>query len=279
MDELDVRRIQPSKRALRRDLGSLGELMASIEERGLLHPIVVRPLEDGFEVVAGNRRLEACKRLGWRRIPCHIIEIEDREAYEVSLIENVQRRTLNPIEEAEAYQRYVSDYGYGGISELSRRIGKSQEFVTRRIQLLTLPKRVQTAVMRRRIHTSTAQELLALDDDDMQEHVGGIVVKESLSKIEVRHIVRLLRQSPLPDSLPGHFHSAERLQRLVDRALSKTIASMKICLMRMSDALHDVEEDFLVSQVLLECRMNVSQQLDSLYRLKKKIQRAPPLLK
>lgn len=279
MDELDVRRIQPSKRALRRDLGSLGELMASIEERGLLHPIVVRPLEDGFEVVAGNRRIEACKRLGWRRIPCHIIEMEDREAYEVSLIENVQRRTLNPIEEAEAYQRYVSDYGYGGVSELSRRIGKSQEFVTRRIQLLTLPKRVQTAVMRRRIHTSTAQELLALDDDDMQEHVGGIVVKESLSKIEVRHIVRLLRQSRPPDSLPGHFHSAERRQRLVDRALSKTIASMKICLMRMSDALHDVEEDFLVGQVLLECRMNVSQQLDSLYRLKKKIQRAPPLLK
>jgi ParB family chromosome partitioning protein len=86
MEELEVHSIHPPKFSLRSDLGQLDELISSIEEKGLLEPIVVRPVEDGFEVVAGHRRLEACKRLGWRKIPCHIIELDDREAYEVSLI-------------------------------------------------------------------------------------------------------------------------------------------------------------------------------------------------
>ncbi|MGC8912085.1 MAG: ParB/RepB/Spo0J family partition protein, partial [Nitrososphaeria archaeon] len=129
IEELEVYRIHSPKYSLRSDLGRLDELITSIEEKGLLEPIVVRPVEDGFEVVAGCRRLEACKRLGWRKIPCHIIELDDREAYEVSLIENLQHKTLDPIEEALAFKRYVDEYGWGGMSELARRVGKSVQYV------------------------------------------------------------------------------------------------------------------------------------------------------
>lgn len=101
--------------------------MSSIQQKGLLEPIVVRPVEKAFEVVAGNRRFEACKKLGWRSIPCHVVELDDKEAFEVSILENVQRETLNPIEEGRAYRNYVDECGYGGESELARKIGKSQE--------------------------------------------------------------------------------------------------------------------------------------------------------
>jgi ParB family chromosome partitioning protein len=103
----------------------------------LLHPIVVRPRQHKFEVIAGNRRLEAVKLLKLRKINCHVIELSDKEAYEVAIVENVQHKTMNPIEEAIAFTKYVENYGRGGVSELAGRIGRSQEFVTK---LLTAQK-------------------------------------------------------------------------------------------------------------------------------------------
>src|SRR3972149_7197149 len=151
LDEVKMRKTHPAQRSLRSDLGDLDELMASISKVGLLQPIVVRPVEEGYEVVAGNRRFEACRRLGWIKIPCHIVELDDKEAFEVSLVENVQRNMLNPVEEAEAFRRYVEDYGWGGVSELARQIGKSQVYVSKRLRLLSLPKEVRAGIARRNI--------------------------------------------------------------------------------------------------------------------------------
>src|SRR5579862_6225633 len=95
IDELDIGRIKHARWSPRQDPGSLEELQASILEKGLLQPIVVRPMVDakGFEIIAGNRRFEACKNLGSRTISAHIVEMNDKEAYEISLIENIQRKT------------------------------------------------------------------------------------------------------------------------------------------------------------------------------------------
>ena len=123
----------------------ISDLSRSICEKGLLHPLIVRQVknEGSYQIVAGNRRYIACKTLGWRKIPCNIIEVDDdKEAFEISLIENIQRRTLNPIEEAHAFRTYVSDFGWGGISELANKIGKSASYVDRRLQLLDLPNRM-----------------------------------------------------------------------------------------------------------------------------------------
>src|SRR5215216_808317 len=92
-------------------------LSYSIAQKGLLQPIIVRPKEEYYEIIAGNRRFEACKSLGWRKITCHILDLTDKDAFEVSLTENIQRKSLNPLEEALAFKMYVKDFGWGGISD------------------------------------------------------------------------------------------------------------------------------------------------------------------
>jgi ParB family chromosome partitioning protein len=110
-------------------LDNLGELAESIRQHGLLQPIVVRPMPQFYEVVAGNRRFAATKLLGLRKISCHLVDLSDREAYEIALVENLQHRTMNPMEEAIAFSQYVASHGWGGVTDLSKRIGRSQEFV------------------------------------------------------------------------------------------------------------------------------------------------------
>jgi len=145
------------------------ELAASIQQKGLLQPILVRPIveeeaEGYFEIIAGNRRFHACKRLGWNKIACHIIELDDKQAFEVSLIENLQRKTLGPLDEASAFKAYVSDFGWGGVSELSSKIGKSISYIIKRIKLLNLPIDIQNSIINHTLDTSTAEELFVIKD-------------------------------------------------------------------------------------------------------------------
>src|SRR6266516_4656963 len=160
LQEINTTKIRHTIHQFRMNLDGLNELAASINEHGLLQPIVVRPMQHEYEVVAGNRRLAATRLLRLRKISSHIIYLTDKEAYEVALVENVQHKTMNPIEEAVAFGRYVESYGWGGVSELAKRIGRSQEFVTRRIQLLRLPERIREEIMRQRITPSVALEML-----------------------------------------------------------------------------------------------------------------------
>jgi ParB family transcriptional regulator, chromosome partitioning protein len=139
--DIDISKIRQSKN-IRQIVPDIDELSKSIEQKGLLQPILVRTLDGYFEVVAGNRRYCACKALGWKKIACHIIELDDREAFEVSLIENIQRKTISPLDEATAFKAYVCDFGWGGVSDLASRIGKSLSYITKRIKLLNLPSDV-----------------------------------------------------------------------------------------------------------------------------------------
>src|SRR5947209_1177067 len=107
LTEIHVGKIRHSTLLLRNVNIALEQLELSIAQQGLLQPIIVRMIDgESYEVVAGNRRFAACKRLGWKRVMCHVIELDDKDAFEVSLIENLQHQTLNPIEEAVAYKRY-----------------------------------------------------------------------------------------------------------------------------------------------------------------------------
>jgi ParB family chromosome partitioning protein len=265
-------------------MGSLEELIASIEEKGLLEPIVVRPVENGFEVVAGNRRLEACRRLKMHRIPCHIVELDDRGAFEVSLVENVQHETMNPIDEARAFKRYIDDYGYGGVSELARKIGKSQEYVSNRLRLLSLPRKVREEVIRRRITPSAAQELASLDDDYASE-VVEIIRERHLSTREVRRIAKYYcrksqqgetSSSSFPDLDARHPDASERRIRRIDRALAKAVASLKMDMYRLSDVIDDVEDEddeWTVREILLQCRAGLNEQIERLLRFRKSFMR------
>ena len=277
LESLEVRMIRPPRVALRQDNGPTKGLMLSIQDKGLLEPIIVRPVHDGFEIVAGMRRFEACKKLGWRRLPAHVVELDDREAFEVSLLENIQRETLNPIEEARAFRNYVEQFGYGGETELARRIGKSQEYVSRRIGLLSLPQRVQDQIMRRRIAPSVAQELTMLNDDDAEE-MADEISSEGLSLREVRKILRK-RQARKGDASEvafstGDSEAAERRVRRISRELNIAVASLGGAVVRLGEVAEGLEDEWLVRDSIFVCRDTIREQMDSLTKLRRKIERA-----
>ena len=282
LDEVKIRRTRLSRQSLRDDMGSLDELMMSIDKVGLLQPVVVKPMEDGFEVVAGNRRFEACRRLGWIKIPCHIVELDDKESFEVSLVENVQRNMLNSIEEAKAFKRYVEDHGWGSVSELARHIGKSQAYVSKRMRLLRLSAGVQAEIVRSRLSPSVGEDILALKDEGSQMEVGMRAVKENLSRSEVRRLVRQVRDeentidnNSFTDSIPYTYSALERQQRITDRALTRSIAALKVALHRIDESIDLLEEGGVIRELLFEHRKAVHSHIDALLNLRKRLSRHP----
>lgn len=178
---------------LRSDLPDVPELERSISDKGLLEPIVVRELRGKFQLICGHRRLQACRNLGWTRMPAVVVSVSDKTAFEMAIAENVQRSSLDPCEEAEAFRRYVSDYGWGGVSELAKRIGKSEEFVSHRILLLDTPASVRDKVSRRLLNVSQAEELVWIKDRRAQEEMAEELSSRDVSFRETRKIVGLVK--------------------------------------------------------------------------------------
>jgi ParB family chromosome partitioning protein len=274
LEEVSIKKIHKSMRQLRNSLDGLEELALSIEQKGLLQPIVVRPVKGGFEVVAGHRRLEACKLLGWSKIACHVAELDDREAYEVSMVENIQHRTMDPIEEALAFKKYVETYGYGSVSDLAKRIGKSQEYVSKRIRLLDLPSEVKEEVMSRRMTPSVAQELVTLKPDEAIR-LSEIITRDKLTRREVRLFKRkasnLFRSTE--NLQPNYFDNmVERRRQHIHRALGQSVAALRVCLMRVDDIIDYVDNEWVVKESLFELRKSLHNHIDDLLVLRKKLE-------
>ena len=160
--DLNLSELRPPLNQIRK-IDNLNGLMRSILENGLLQPIIVRIINDKnhYEIVAGYRRYSACKKLGWKKIPCQIVDLTDIEAFEISIVENVQRKTLNPLDEAKAFKKYVYDNGWGSASELATKLGKSVPYITKRIMLLDLPSDVTRAINENLLVPSIAEELFS----------------------------------------------------------------------------------------------------------------------
>lgn len=173
---------------------SIEELTCSIKKVGLLQPIIVRPLNGDFQVIAGHRRLEACRRLRWKQIPGIIKELSDKEAFEVCITENVQKETFTPIEEAKAFKAYVDEHRWGSMTELAERIGKSEAYVSHRLQLLTLPEGVIEKISTRVLSPSVGRELAWLDDENSQEALANEVHDKGLSVRETHELVQITRR-------------------------------------------------------------------------------------
>ncbi|MBI2126559.1 MAG: ParB/RepB/Spo0J family partition protein [Thaumarchaeota archaeon] len=262
-EEIELSKIRPSKVQLRSFFEGVEELAASIFTHGLLEPIIVRPENDYFEVVAGNRRLSACKLLRWKRVPCHIVDLDDKEAFEVAIVENVQRKTLTPIEEAKAYRNYVSEHGWGSISELAGRIGKSQEYVSKRLRLLDLPSKVIDEIISRRINPSTAEELLSIDDTHSRAELGILIARTGMTRHEVREMVKSSKRLNNRDASVR----LER-QRLQSRSLKKALAVLRITMMRIDEIIEDIGDDWLVKEFLMERRRTLHDQISVMIRFK-----------
>jgi len=230
VEPIELRMIRPSKFPVRYpdpNSTDMTNLKSSIKEHGLLQPIVIRPLEHGFEIVAGHRRFAACKSLRWRFMPCKIREFSDMQAYEIQLTENLQRKTMDPIEEAEAYQKYVIDFGWGGVSDLGKKIGKSEEYVSHRMQLLNLPEGIRERVINNDLSVSQALELTNVDSTVRTEFADNIISNKMTVK-QIRVLKSQMRTEP-EDSLRTQPKSKG------DQIARKSALALKITLSRIDE--------------------------------------------
>jgi ParB family chromosome partitioning protein len=272
IDDISISKLRASKRQLRSSIQNLGELMDSIRQRGLLQPIIVRGLEDRYyQIIAGNRRYEACKRLSWRKISCNIVELDDKESFELSLIENIQRETLNPIDEARAFKTYISDFGWGGVSELARKIGKSPSYVTKRIELLDLPQEVIQSIVDSSVRPSIAEELCAIKDQARQSELAHLIAQRHLSLRKVRELIDEANQNDYSCEIAPGYQDREEKIRKVERAFDKSITALKITLNRMSMIIADVEDDnWAITQILLQHKNMINNEINILLKEKRK---------
>ncbi|MGH7787240.1 MAG: ParB/RepB/Spo0J family partition protein [Candidatus Binatia bacterium] len=174
---------------------AIDELAASIREKGVLQPLVVRRVGSGYQLIAGERRFRAAQRAGLDRVPVVVREADDREALELALIENLQRENLNPIEEARAYKRLGDEFSLGQ-EDIARRVGKSRSAVTNSLRLLQLPDGVIAQLESGALSAGHARSLLGLDGAQSQAQVAHDVVTGRLS---VRDTERLVRQRREPE--------------------------------------------------------------------------------
>ncbi len=268
-DRLEIGLISFSSNPIRNhDDDDVSGLMASIQEHGLLEPIIVRPKGKRFEVVAGNRRLRACKLLRYRRVKCIITGLDDAEAYEVSLIENVQRRTLNPLEEAMAFKKYCDKFGWGSQTELARTLGKSQEYISHRLRLLALPEEAKAALRSGKLSPTAAQEMVWLKSGESCVAALEMVKDNRFNTRSVRKLVRDLNASDenRPESgFEGLAHEADGDQGV--SFIEESILIMRISIARLDWIVTKVHESPL-KEVLMSKRMAINRMVDELIQMK-----------
>ena len=181
--EIDIDRILPNSQQPRKsfDEESLEELANSIRQHGVVQPIVVRPLDDGFfQLIAGERRWRAAQRAGLTRVPAVIRQAGEHDTLEIALIENLQRQDLNPLEEAQAYERLIVDFGMTQ-DEVARRVGKNRATIANMLRLLKLPPEVQQWLRENKLSTGHAKALLSLSEADAILDAARKVIQGNLS--------------------------------------------------------------------------------------------------
>jgi ParB family transcriptional regulator, chromosome partitioning protein len=267
--DLDLSKIKQSKN-IRRNISGTEELAESIEQKGLLQPILVRTLDGYFEIVAGNRRFCACKALGWKKIACHIIELDDKQAFEVSLIENVQRKSLSPLDEATAFKAYVSDFGWGGVSDLASKIGKSLSYVTKRIKLLDLPSDVLESIMNHMLDTSIAEELLSIKDRNKQSTLANLIADRRLSLRTTRKILRDVDETHADSDLEYKTDYVDHI-KIAERSFDKSITAVRIAMNSLSEIINGVEHDWVIHEILMQHKNMLHTQIDLLLKQKRKL--------
>jgi ParB family chromosome partitioning protein len=177
IEEIIPNRSQPRKHF---DELKLQELAESIKEKGILEPLIVRKVEQGYELIIGERRWRAAQKAGLKEIPVLVKEIEGQEVLEISLIENLQREDLNPIEEAEAFKRLTEEFHISQ-EELSARIGKDRTTIANSLRLLKLPLKVRNQILQNRITSGHARAILSLGTREKQEELCALIIQKGLS--------------------------------------------------------------------------------------------------
>lgn len=190
ISEVEPNRNQPRKNF---DEDALLELSESIKQFGIIQPLVVQKRKDYYEIIAGERRWRAAKMAGLKEVPVIIKDYTDQEIVEISLIENIQREDLNPIEEAQAFKRLLTEFHLKQ-DEVAEKVSKSRTAVTNSMRLLKLDERVQQMVIDDMLSTGHARALLTTDDKEQQYSLANKIFEEKMSVREVEHMMQALQK-------------------------------------------------------------------------------------
>jgi len=192
IEELTPNRYQP-----RRDFNDADqqELIASVKKSGIIQPIIVRKADSGYEIIAGERRWRAAQAAGLAEVPIIIRKAEDQELAELSLIENIQREALNPIEEADAYQTLLTKFSLSQ-EEISARVGKDRSTIANTLRLLKLPEAARKAVIGKKITAGHARALLALELPGEQISALKIIQQKELNVRDTEKLIRNWKKGP-----------------------------------------------------------------------------------
>jgi ParB family chromosome partitioning protein len=207
----DVDRIHPNRYQPRRHFPAddLAELAASIKAQGVLQPLLVREHADGFELIAGERRLRAAKQAGLSQVPVVVKQISDTEMLEMSIVENIQRENLNPMEEAEAYHRLITEFNLTQ-DQAAIRVGKSRSAVANFLRLRQLPEAIKDSIFQDKLSMGHARALLGVETSAQQLAAWRKVMAQGLSVRETEKLIRRLKAEVKPSAPPAAAPSEDR---------------------------------------------------------------------
>ncbi len=213
--ELKINEIEPTVGQPRKkfDDEKLIQLSESIKEHGIVQPIIVRKEDNTYKIVAGERRWRAARLAGLTSIPVIVKELSNRQVMEMALIENIQREDLNPIEEAEAYEKLINEYNMTQ-EELSKSIGKNRSTIANIIRLLSLCDKVKEHLINGEITSGHARALLSLDNKELQEKICKEVIEKSLNVRETEKLVKKIQKGELKEQKVKNVD--ENIQKIED---------------------------------------------------------------
>lgn len=187
---IDIDRVKPNPNQPRKSFGDLSEMVASVKEKGILEPILVRTHEEGYEIIAGERRYQASKLAGLQRIPCIEVDVDHRGMLEISLIENLQRKDLTPFEEAAAIQRLCEQFRYTH-EDVARKLGKSRTVVTEMLSLNRMPEDVQERCRQADITSkSMLLQIVRQPSEEAMHRLIDRIADEGLTREDARRVNR-----------------------------------------------------------------------------------------
>jgi ParB family chromosome partitioning protein len=192
IEEIIPNRSQPRKHF---DESKLQELAESIKEKGILEPLIVRRIDQGYELIIGERRWRAAQKAGLKEVPVVVKEAEGREVLEISLIENLQREDLNPIEAAEAFKHLIEEFNISQ-EDLSKRIGKDRTTITNTLRLLKLPLEIRDQLLQNRITSGHARAILSIENKEKQKELCALIIKKGLSVREAEALAKRWSEKP-----------------------------------------------------------------------------------
>lgn len=221
-----ITKVEPNREQPRKnfDEAALQELADSIKQFGLLQPILVQDRKTYYEIIAGERRWRAAKLAGLKEVPVIIRDYTDQEIVEISLIENIQREDLNPIEEALAYKRLLTEFNLKQ-EEVAERVSKSRTAVTNSMRLLKLCDEVQQMIINDEISTGHARALITIEDQKQQYEIAQKIFNDKLSVRDVEKLVKNLNKPEKPKKKAAEDSSLDVVYQDVEEKLKRTLGT------------------------------------------------------